>query len=373
MTCGILRSVLFLSFLLLCGNRASIAQIPTNGMVAYYPLDGTALDQSGNGYNGTVIGATPTADRFGNPTGALRFNGSTYYVRLGNILNSIFCAPIAKWTLTGWAYTESYPSYQGGGVIINKAAGGSFGPFQWTLHHDQDGKVKCNVLSKSDASQLLEKQSTVVPTGRWFFCAMVFDGSLAEVDRLQLYVDGAVGTLSRHFAPFGTSTEASTQEITIGAGHAAGTPNSPNNQYRGSVDGIRIYNRVLSASEINALFHENGWVGSPLWGEYTPDASTVLLLHENELIGTTAFDGSANSTNGTATGTSVVAGRFGSARSFNGSTDFIEGASSKLVFSGKDYTLEAWIKTSSSSRQAIITTHNPAAGTASNTGLYVAT
>jgi fibronectin type 3 domain-containing protein len=373
MTRGILRSIFFLSVLHLCSICAANAQIPTNGMVAYYPLDGTALDQSGNGHDGMVIAATPTADRFGKPNSALRFNGSTDYVRLGNIFNSVFCAPIAKWTITGWALTESPPPYNGGNMIIGKAAGGTYGPYQWSLDHDQDGRIKFSVESKSDATQLLQMQSGVVSTGRWFFYAMVFDGSQTEENRAQLYVDGSVGTLSLHWGPFGTNTEATNQEITIGAGHAAGNPNSPNNQYRGSVDDIRIYDRVLSASEIDALFHQNGWTGPSFWGEYTPDPSTILLLHENELSGTTAFDGSTNSTNGTATGTSVVAGRFGSARNFNGSTDFIEGASGKLIFSGKDYTLEAWIKTSSNSRQGIITTHNLAAGAISNTGLYVAT
>ena len=54
------------------------AQIPTNGLVAYYPFGGNANDASGNGNHGTVYSATPTTDRCGNPNSAYNFNGNSY-------------------------------------------------------------------------------------------------------------------------------------------------------------------------------------------------------------------------------------------------------------------------------------------------------
>ena len=35
----------------------------TNGLVAYYPLDGHARDETGNGYDGTLYGPTATTNR----------------------------------------------------------------------------------------------------------------------------------------------------------------------------------------------------------------------------------------------------------------------------------------------------------------------
>ena len=52
----------------------------TNGLIAYYPFNGNANDASGNGNNGTVYGATLTADRFGNPNSAYYFNGTNNYI-----------------------------------------------------------------------------------------------------------------------------------------------------------------------------------------------------------------------------------------------------------------------------------------------------
>jgi hypothetical protein len=51
--------------------------LPTQGLELYYPFNGNANDLSGNGNNGTVAGATLTADRFGVVKSAYSFDGST--------------------------------------------------------------------------------------------------------------------------------------------------------------------------------------------------------------------------------------------------------------------------------------------------------
>ena len=54
--------------------------VPTNGLVGYWGFDGNANDESGNGNNGTVNGATLTADRNGNANSAYSFNGNSNYI-----------------------------------------------------------------------------------------------------------------------------------------------------------------------------------------------------------------------------------------------------------------------------------------------------
>jgi hypothetical protein len=48
----------------------------SSGLIAYYPFNGNANDESGNGHNGTIYGSTLTADRMGNPNSAFYFNGT---------------------------------------------------------------------------------------------------------------------------------------------------------------------------------------------------------------------------------------------------------------------------------------------------------
>ena len=64
-------------------NAQLPSYVPTNGLVGYWGFTGNANDASGNGNNGTVTGATLTADRFGNANSAYSFNGSTSYINCG--------------------------------------------------------------------------------------------------------------------------------------------------------------------------------------------------------------------------------------------------------------------------------------------------
>lgn len=50
--------------------------VPTSGLVGWWPFNGNANDESGNGNNGTVNGATLTQDRFGDANGAYSFSQS---------------------------------------------------------------------------------------------------------------------------------------------------------------------------------------------------------------------------------------------------------------------------------------------------------
>ena len=66
----------FILFLFIFFTIDAFCQFPTNGLVGYWPFNGNANDESNNGHNGTVSGATLVADRFGNVNSAYNFNGN---------------------------------------------------------------------------------------------------------------------------------------------------------------------------------------------------------------------------------------------------------------------------------------------------------
>ena len=69
---------LLLAIIIIVFSNTLLSQIPTNGLVGYWPFSGNANDSSGNNLNGTVNGAILTEDRFGNPSSAYSFDGNDY-------------------------------------------------------------------------------------------------------------------------------------------------------------------------------------------------------------------------------------------------------------------------------------------------------
>jgi hypothetical protein len=58
--------------------------VPKNGLVGWWPFNGNANDESGNGNNGTVNGATLTTDRNGKVNSAYSFDGVDDYIDLSD-------------------------------------------------------------------------------------------------------------------------------------------------------------------------------------------------------------------------------------------------------------------------------------------------
>jgi len=90
--------------------------------------------------------------------------------------------------------------------------------------------------------------------------------------------------------------------------------------------------------------------------EITTDPYTVGLWHMNESSGNT-LDASGNGNTGTPTGTSVTTGILGSARSFNGTSDFLTISNSSSFPQSGDVTVEAWFKTTESANTNVMINH----------------
>ena len=79
--------------------------------------------------------------------------------------------------------------------------------------------------------------------------------------------------------------------------------------------------------------------------ESKADAYTVGLWHMNETSGSNVADSSGKGNNGTATGTTIVDGKMGKARSFNGTSSDYVSLSNQISFSDtSNFTLETWYK-----------------------------
>jgi len=250
-----------LVFLLSCRTATSptvfVEETPdiSTGLVAHYLMAGNGVHSGGHGFSGLNQGGVSTSDHLGRPNSALSFNGYSSYVLCGDILDSVFAKPVATFTVAGWARTiRDGTQSGGGGLMIGKNGGGDDGPYEWNVTHS-DGNIDAFVMFDTLAASY-ERISSPVGVGNWFHFALVFDGTRFAGSRMDLYINGLLArVMTKALAgTSGTGTMNSSQNLTIGAGHAARNPQVPNNCYDGSLSDIRIYNRALTAPEILAVY-----------------------------------------------------------------------------------------------------------------------
>jgi gliding motility-associated-like protein len=262
-----------------CCNTCSTPDSTNLGLVACYPLNVDAKDYGGSGFNGTLMaGPSLVSGHSGDSTAAYSFNGTSQYIRLGDILDTLFTKANTKFTVSGWARTTTVTSVSGGGIIVGKAAGTAS---QWQIYHDNDGRLKATVYTAADASKLVEKKSNVMAAGQWFHFVLVFDGTQSvDSNKLQFYVNNQAGVVSRLLgAPIGNTTANTAQEITIGAGHVQGNAAGITNSYNGRVDEVRFYNQALSGYEVGRLFIQKEKPNySPLSDAYLCLGDSIQLM-----------------------------------------------------------------------------------------------
>jgi len=221
------------------GANFSINIETRGGLIAYYPFNGNADDASGNGNHGTIHGgATFTEDRFGNPNGAINFDGSDDYVELPNESNFDLTE------LTIYAIVK-VPDHNRRNYVISK--GSNFGNYTIMIHSQTDG----NPAQASYAHQTLGGNwsagvtNNPVPLDEFFHIAVTLTSTT-----FKSYLNGNPQDTAIPSPPL-----LNNQNVIIGALRHADIPDE---FFIGVIDDIRIYNRALSASEIQALYAASG-------------------------------------------------------------------------------------------------------------------
>jgi hypothetical protein len=206
---------------------------PHPGLVGWWGFDegsGTvAGDSSGNGNKGTIYGATWVAGKYGN---ALSFNGidNSVSVPYSSTLN----LTSSPWTVCCWVNHASLTS----GVAQDYIRGrDTVGGAQYYLLYDTDNTMK--VAFYNNSKGWTAASSGMTPAiDTWYLVVGVWDRST-----LKIYVNGAL----KNSVTASAGPNLNLQEVDIGL---AGDGRPMN----GTIDEVRVYNRALSATEIQADF-----------------------------------------------------------------------------------------------------------------------
>lgn len=235
-TANRLLAILALFFLFCVNARADI----TEGLIAYYPFNGNAVDETGNGNDGIVNGASPATDRYGNGDSAYYFNGHSDWVKIESDLTAT--------TVIAWIKVEELPVTPSSNTIFFKGYGGwcDYQPF-FAVHSQRfvDGTITdapgtlytsgdgCNATHGLSGPQLASDV--------WYQVVSI----VGNGDQ-RLYLNGEL-ILSAAYPHNNDSWSSS-----IGA---ANPDHTQTNFFSGWIDDVRVYNRALADWEIEAIYN----------------------------------------------------------------------------------------------------------------------
>jgi hypothetical protein len=279
--------------------------------LAYYPLDGDARDASGGGHDGTVEGAVPTSDRFGQSAHALRFNGNDQKI---TIPASPTFELAANLTIAAWVKRDELGHFD---PIVCKDGSQPNGTshFEFRIEGEGSSARDCPALYFYSGGWHGGPAAVPILDTTWHHVAVTYDGA-----QIVFYLDGTETGRLRESTPLLPGNE----PIQI-----AEAPAADFLRLKGSVDEVRIYGRVLRCSEIMALVTPTG----DLLAHYPLDGD--------------ARDATGGSHDGTVEGAVPTADRFGQnahALRFNGTDQQINIPASAAFELTDNLTLAAWVK-----------------------------
>jgi hypothetical protein len=233
----------------------------TNGLVAYYPFAGDALDASGHGLNGVVHGAAPVSDNLQRPASAYFLNGTNAYIYVGLGLPDMQAVTVAAWV-------QSY----GGGRFFADA--------NWEVNNDFSLDLTAtNTVIRSDKPPGPVGFATNVPlssniAGLWKYVAWV-----VTTNSIQVYVDGV---LSGQTANAG-GVDVGYHDLVIGTTEYPQGSFGSTGYWTGAVSKLRIYDRALNGAEINQLYAQDS---GPRVTLLALGSSAIVPVLENLTLGT---------------------------------------------------------------------------------------
>jgi hypothetical protein len=203
--------------------------LPLDGLMAYYPFNGNALDESGNGHDGVVYDAVLATDRHGNPESAYDFEQFQGTIQVTNPGSFNY---LEAFTLAAWVDRKSNYTGPSQDILVKVSPQRDFvlqlGPEGHpTVHYAYDPGVYYSCWATS-----------VAPVAKWIHIAATWSGNAWN-----LYINGELVASANHAGHQPPWTGGEMYIGSMGTGEV----------FQGLIDEVLIYDRALSALEIVGL------------------------------------------------------------------------------------------------------------------------
>ncbi|OGU41945.1 MAG: hypothetical protein A2X61_11800 [Ignavibacteria bacterium GWB2_35_12] len=225
-----------------------IYEVLQDSLVAYYPFNGNANDESIYINNAIVHGATLTTNRFGDTNKAYYFHGKDNYLEVPHTSN---IQPQSEISLCAWVYPMDFNKdrNQANDIIYKGYTDDDQGAYILRYEdYDDDNSVFTPVevftfqLNFRNVGRVGIGSISKIDLNSWYFVVGTYDGT-----NMKLYVNSI---LENTYKIVG-DRQSNNKKLMIGR--------QDDNSYpywvTGILDDIRIYNRALTDCEINTLYN----------------------------------------------------------------------------------------------------------------------
>jgi hypothetical protein len=229
------------------GNSSIVS---SDNLISWWKLDvdhndNRAWDSSGQGNHPYLQGTNffhSTYSTAGISGNALSFDGSTHKIYL-NFDSHMDFERTDAFSIFCWIKTSNADSYIISKMINSSQTGYYMATFNST------GKLTVSLANTSNTNELREVTTTAdeLDDNQWHHVGFTYDGSSSSAG-LKLYIDGQEKTTDITYDTL-SSTILNDDKAYLGIRDGLGT-----DRFAGQMDDIRIYNKVLSASEIQELY-----------------------------------------------------------------------------------------------------------------------
>lgn len=242
-----------LSFTVQC-EKEDLRVIPTEGLIAYYPFNGSALDESGNSHDGTIYGAVFKTDG-SNRGRSIMFDGIDDYIKLDKLED--FNSSLESFSISFWikSDTNEVDKYESIMKTINSDPAGTM--FSIEIHRGLSAALNIGVI-RLDLRDNYDKYFTIyvdrpdVFDNKWHNVTFIITS--ARKNQGDVFIDGELASKDDYFVRYGSESptyfDAFEYDLTLGSGNNRGNIES---FFKGSLDEIVFYNRPLRTIEILQL------------------------------------------------------------------------------------------------------------------------
>jgi hypothetical protein len=225
------------------------------GLVGHWSFDGKninwttgqALDTSGQGNSGSLVGmSTTTSPVIGKIGQALSFNGSSSYVQTSYVgVSGTAARSFTMWVKT----TQTTPGSFNTSTMLGYGNLSSGHYFSIATNDKYGGGANFQGLTvDTPGVGAITYAASSLYDGAWHFVSMVIRSNVSY-GGIQMYLDGVLLNTVVHSLGGATINTGTGSNVLIGSDAIVG-----NGPFQGSLDDVRIYNRTLTASEIQTLY-----------------------------------------------------------------------------------------------------------------------